>query len=242
MEQKLGFTDKPSANLCLNCHQGRESTVSVNRVIGDAGDDVVVEGLSFRNVHYFAAGATVFGTEVKGVYEYEGKEYAGQLVHVAGFTTCVDCHDVHGLEVKTETCQGCHQTADLEAIRLKLVEDYDGDGATEGIYGEVETLTEKLYEALKEKSVEQGNPLVYDSHAYPYFFNDTNANGVADPEETTVPNGYKSWTPRLLKAAYNLQYALKDPGAFAHNPTYILQVLFDSIEDVGGDVTGLVRP
>ena len=35
---------------------------------------------------------------------------------------------------------------------------------------------------------------------------------------------------------------MKDPGAYAHNPTYILQVLYDSIEDVGGDVTSLVRP
>ena len=145
--------------------------------------------------------------------------------------------------MKAETCQGCHQTPNPENIRIKLVADYDGDGdATEGIFGEVETLTEKLYEALKEKSVEQGNPLVYDAHAYPYFFNDTNANGTGDTEEINVPNGYKSWTPRLLKAAYNLQYAMKDPGAYAHNGTYILQVLYDAIQDVGGDLTGLVRP
>ncbi len=239
---KVGFAEKPSANLCLNCHQGRESTVSVDRAIGEAGDDDVVEGLSFRNVHYFAAGATMFGTDVKGVYEYEGKTYAGLNVHVAGFSTCVDCHDIHGLEVKTQTCQGCHQTEDPKTIRIKLLEDYDGDGATEGVYGEVETLIEKLYEALKEKSLEQGNPLVYDSHTYPYFFNDTNTNGEADPDEASYGNGFESWSPRLLRAAYNFQYAMKDPGAFAHNPTYILQVLYDSIENVGGDVTGLVRP
>ncbi|PKO05534.1 MAG: hypothetical protein CVU41_11500 [Chloroflexi bacterium HGW-Chloroflexi-3] len=239
---KLGFADKPSANLCLNCHQGRESTVSVNRVIGTNSPDVVVEGLSFRNVHYFAAGATMFGTDAKGVYEYEGKTYAGLNVHVAGFSTCVDCHDIHGLEVKAQTCQGCHQTDDPKTIRIKLVEDYDGDGATEGIAGEVATLIEKLYESIKVYSVEQGNPLVYDAHTYPYFFKDTNANGEVDSDEASYANGYKSWTPRLLRAAYNYQYAMKDPGAFAHNPTYILQVLFDSIKDIGGDVTGLVRP
>jgi len=239
---KLGFTDKPSANLCLNCHQGRESTVSVNRVIGDTGDDVVKEGLSFRNVHYFAAGATMFGTDAKGVYEYEGKTYAGQNVHVAGFSTCVDCHDVHGLEVKALTCQGCHQTADPKTIRLKLVEDYDGDAATEGIYGEVETLAEKLYAAILEKSAEVGTPLVYDAHSHPYFFIDTNGDGITDADEVNSDNRFATWTPRLLKAAYNYQYAMKDPGAYAHNPTYILQVLYDSIENVGGDLTGLVRP
>ena len=176
------------------------------------------------------------------MYEYEGKTYAGQNAHVAGFSTCVDCHDVHGLNVKTQTCQGCHQTDNPDTIRLTLTEDYDGDGATEGIAGEVETLIEKLYESIKDYSVKQGNPLVYDSHTYPYYFNDTNANGEVDSDEASYANGYKSWTPRLLRAAYNYQYAMKDPGAFAHNPTYILQVLFDSIEDVGGDVTGLVRP
>lgn len=239
---KVGFTDKPSANLCLNCHQGRESTVSVNRAIGDAGDDVVVEGLSFRNVHYFAAGATLFGTDAKGVYEYEGKTYAGQYAHVVGFSTCVDCHDVHGLDVKAQTCQGCHQTDDPTTIRMTLTEDYDGDGATEGIAGEVDTLIDLLYAAILEKSTDGGTPLVYDSHSHPYFFNDTNTNGEADPDEATRENAFVSWTPRLLRAAYNYQYAMKDPGAFAHNPTYILQVLYDSIQDVGGDVTGLVRP
>lgn len=239
---EVGFTDKPSANLCLNCHQGRESTVSVDRAIGEAGDDDVVEGLSFRNVHYFAAGATLFGTDAKGVYEYEGKTYAGQYAHVVGFSTCVDCHDVHGLNVKAQTCQGCHQTDNPENIRMTLTEDYDGDGATEGIAGEVETLIDLLYEAIKEYSAEQDNPLVYESHAYPYFFSDTNGNGEADPDEASYANGFKGWTPRLLRAAYNFQYAMKDPGAFAHNPTYILQVLYDSIEDVGGDVTNLVRP
>jgi hypothetical protein len=71
---------------------------------------------------------------------------------------------------------------------------------------------------------------------------DTNENGVADAEEVNRSNAFASWTPRLLRAAYNYQYAMKDPGAYAHNPTYILQVLYDSIENVGGDVTGLVRP
>lgn len=239
---QIGFTEKPSANLCLNCHQGQESTVSVNRAIGDAGDDVVVEGLSFKNVHYFAAGATLFGTEAKGVYEYEGKTYAGQYTHVVGFSTCVDCHDVHALDVKVQTCQGCHQTDDPTNIRMTSTDDYDGDGATEGLAGEVETMVDLLYEAIKAYTVDQDNPIVYDSHSYPYFFSDTNGNGEVDPDEANYANSFKGWTPRLLRAAYNFQYAMKDPGAYAHNPTYILQVLYDSIEDVGGDVTNLVRP
>ena len=52
---------------------------------------------------------------------------------------------------------------------------------------------------------------------YPYFFNDNNGNGEADKDEAKFPNRYKSWTPRLMKAAYNYQFVTKDPGAFAHN-------------------------
>ena len=58
---------------------------------------------------------------------------------------------------------------------------------------------------------------------------------------------YTEWTPRLLRAAYNYQYAQKDPGLFAHNPDYAAQFLYDSLEDLaaGGvkvDMTGMVRP
>jgi hypothetical protein len=53
---------------------------------------------------------------------------------------------------------------------------------------------------------------------------------------------FSSWTSLLLKAAFNYQYSIKDPGAFTHNPKYIIQILIDSIEAVGGDVTMYTRP
>jgi len=234
---KLGFEDAPNANLCLNCHQGRESTSSVDKAIGTLKADEVSENLRFRNVHYFAAGATLFGTDAKGVYEYAGKTYKGVNVHATGFSTCVNCHDPHGLTVKTAACSGCHTTTDPKTIRMTSVADYDGDGdVKEGIAGEIETLAEKLYAAIVAKS--GAAPLVYSASAYPYWFADANANGAIDDGE----EGYAAWTPRLLKAAYNYQYVQKDPGAFAHNGIYIMQVLYDSIQDVGGSTTGLVRP
>ncbi|MHC4520313.1 MAG: polyheme membrane-associated cytochrome C, partial [Planctomycetota bacterium] len=89
-------------------------------------------------------------------------------------------------------------------------------------------------------------PIVYDSYAYPFFFNDSNANGEVDEGEASDGNRYQNWTPRLLRAAYNYQYAEKDPGAFAHNGHYMIQVLYDSLEDIGTqvavDMTGMVRP
>ena len=58
---------------------------------------------------------------------------------------------------------------------------------------------------------------------------------------------YTTFSPRLLKAAYNYQYSQKDPGLFAHNLAYGAQILYDSMEDLkaGGakvDLTGMTRP
>ncbi|MCC6188392.1 MAG: polyheme membrane-associated cytochrome C, partial [Anaerolineales bacterium] len=55
--------------------------------------------------------------------------------------------------------------------------------------------------------------------------------------------GYASWTPGLLRAAYNYQYAQKDPGAFAHNGKYIIQILYDSLSGVGAEgISAYTRP
>jgi len=240
-------TDDPDSNLCLNCHQGRESTVSLNRTIGDVADDDLDDSLRFRNIHYFAAGASLFGGEAKGAYEYDGAEYVGRNEHVAKFDTCIECHGTHTLEVQIEDCSNCHEnvevTEDLQDIRSTEV-DFDGDGdLEEGIYNEVMTLNDALYAAMLDYSSNvAGAGIVYESHSYPYFFTDLNGNGVADPDEAVRANGYATWTPTLLRAAYNYQYAAKDPGAYAHNPLYIIQVLYDSIDGIGGDTSGMTRP
>jgi hypothetical protein len=234
----------PNTNLCLNCHQGRSSTVQVNQSVGDMDADTVSEDLGFINVHYFAAGATLFGNETQGAYQYDGKEYAGRNAHVEAYSNCTQCHSTHMLEVKAEECSTCHAgVEDLADIRMDST-DYDGDGDTSGgIATEINGMTEALYACMQGYAAETaGTPIVYDSHAYPYFFTDSNANGEPDPDEANYGNQYATWTPALLKAAYNFQYAQKDPGAAAHNAKYVLQALYDSIEDLGCDVSGMTRP
>jgi ferredoxin len=237
----------PETNLCLNCHQGRESGADVDNLIGDADADTVSESLRFLNVHYFAAGATRYGGEVNGAYQYEGKEYAGFFDHSNSMNECNDCHATHSLEVDAAACAECHEQVeeggDVRDIRY-YDDDLDGDGdVEEGMAYEIETMLEVLYTQLQAYAADEvGTPIVYDSHSHPYFFTDTNGNGEPDPDETTGENQYNTWTPRLLRAAYNYQYVQKDPGAFVHNGVYITQVLQDSIEDLGGDVSGMLRP
>ena len=235
------------ANLCLECHQGRQSTAALNARIGKNEDDKVPEKkLSFANVHYFAAGASLFGNDAQVAYQYADKEYVGQNKHAPGFDTCTGCHSAHELELSLEKCTACHAGVKSAAdIRFSST-DLDGDkDVKEPIKAEITALEEKLLTAMQAyaKTVAKAD-IVYDANAYPYFFADANANGKIDKGEAA----YTEWTPRLLKAAYNYQFAQKDPGGFAHNPKYIGQILFDSLESLSGaaglkvDMTGLTRP
>lgn len=244
-------TGDPDSNLCLNCHQGRQAGTDVDALVGDLDANTVGENLRFLNVHYFAAGATLFGAQANGAYQYPDQEYAGRFEHVGAYDTCIECHNTHALEVEVEACSNCHEGVDtFESLRtIKVPEDdtfvdYDGDGdAEEGIAMEVETMHQMLYTAMQEYAAGTvGTALVYDAHSYPYFFVDTNENGQPDPDEANFGNQYGTWTPRLLRAAYNYQYVAKDPGAFAHNGEYAIQILYDSLNALGADVSGMVRP
>ncbi|MBI5824014.1 MAG: hypothetical protein HZB18_08315 [Chloroflexi bacterium] len=219
-------------NLCISCHMGRESTTSVNNALKGKDADVVDAKIRFKNIHYFAAGATIFGGDVQGAYQYEGKAYVGQNMHAdenGKMNKCQDCHDVHALEPKVESCETCHDTTDPTTVREGEI-DYDGDGdVTEGIKGEVDTLAEALFAQLQTYAAANGGAVEYKSGAYPYFFG---ADGKA----------YATWTPRMLRAAFNYQYSQKDGGVYVHNPKYIIQIMIDSIEDLGGDVSAYTRP
>lgn len=243
----LTFGEGKESNLCIVCHQGRSSTPTVNRALGDKPADTVDDTIRFSNIHYFAAGATIFGNDAQGAYVFDGKEYVGPHPHVAqaGFE-CKSCHDVHALDVKVETCAGCHggssDPTDPDTYRIDAT-DWDGDGdTTEGVKSEIASFGERLYAGLQAYAKDKGTPLVYDSHSYPYFFVDADENGEPDVNAEGGLVGYNAWTPNLLKSAYNYQYWQKDPGNFAHNAKFMLQILYDSIENVGGDVAGLTRP
>ena len=230
---------------CMQCHQGRQSTPQVDAAIETAAveDDVASEDLGFKNVHYFAAGATLYGSQVKGGYEYAEKYFDGKFDHEIGYDSCIKCHDVHSLELKIDQCATCH-AGDVDDYRMPgSTGDYDGDGnVEEGVKAEIEGLQELVYAALQAYALDTlGTGIIYDSHSYPYFFVDTNENGEADEDEVNYGNKYAAWSPRLLRAAYNYQYSLKDPGAFAHNAKYIVGLLYESAADLGADVEGLAR-
>ena len=230
---------------CMQCHQGRQSTPDVDETLAGLEPDVVSQDLGFINVHYAIAAATLWGGDVQVGYQYSGKSYVGRFEHVADYDTCIECHDPHTTFRNPDQCSPCHlnvvNEADLREIRESEV-DYDGDGAVdEPILSEVTAFHEGLLTAIQAYAEEIiGEPIIYDGDTFPYFFNDP------DGGEVTFADRYTSWTPRLVRAAYNYHYVHEDPGAYTHNAGYVLQLLYDSAEDLGQAVPvavdGFVRP
>ncbi|NBD36799.1 MAG: polyheme membrane-associated cytochrome C [Chloroflexi bacterium] len=230
--------EEPSGNSdCMQCHQGRQATTTVNEAIAGLDLDTVSEALGFINVHYAIAAATQLGDEAQIGYQYAEKSYVGRYEHAEDYSTCVECHDPHSTSINPDTCSPCHLNVvdndDLRDIRQDPV-DYDGDGDTdEPIADEIAKLHESLYAALQDYAATViGTPIVYDGSAFPYYFIDLNANGVADSDEVNYGNRYVTWTPRLVRTVYNYNYVLGDHGAYAHNPRYVLQLLYDGLEDL----------
>ena len=238
------YEHQSSSGTCLSCHQGRASADTVNAATAALeNDDTVSADLRFINIHY-APAALAMGADARGGFEYPGREYAGRFAHVEGFDTCVGCHEPHSTQVKVETCSACHGDVALADIRLGLP-DVDGDGdISEGAAAEIHTLHDALGEAIIAYAEDHGGPIAY-AKGFPYFFSDLNGNGQVDEDERRRDNGYVAFTARLLRATYNYQAVATAPNAWAHNPRYAAQLLFDSIEDLNANapvVTDGQRP
>jgi hypothetical protein len=227
---------------CVQCHQGRASTDRVEEAIEGLPLDQVSDELGFINVHYLVSAATQAGAQARGAYQYAGKAYAGPYAHTPGLRACHECHDPHSTRIDPDACSPCHLNVvdyeDLRAIRTSGV-DADGDGdTTEGIAAEIDALHEGLYRAIQDYAAQViGTPILYAEGQFPYFFVDSDGDGEIDEGEAAFPNRYATWTPRLVRTAYNYHYVYGDPGCFAHNPSYVLQFLHDSLVDLGERVS-----
>jgi hypothetical protein len=235
----------------MQCHQGRVSALTVDQAIADLPDDSISRKLGFIDVHYRIAAATHMGSEVKGAYQYDGQDYAKRFRHVRGLSSCTGCHDPHSLLVNARACSPCHVNVvddrDLGSIRVDSV-DWDGDGnSKEGVADEIDSLQQLLYGALQDyaESVIR-MPIVYGTGVFPYFYVDSDGDGQFGSEERRFSNRYALWTPRLVRTAYNYHFVQGDPGSYAHNSRYILQILYDSLRDLSErvpvDMSAMSRP
>jgi predicted CXXCH cytochrome family protein len=194
----------------IGCHDPHSTEVRFDKCVG-----------CHAGVTDVAAGREV--VDVVG-YEYDGKTYAGPLVHQGG-TQCTSCHDPVGshhtfriADAWATSCQGCHADAggDPQKIRLVHTADYDGEGnATEPLSAEIDGLAARLLAAMQAVAA-----LCYDPVTYPYFFKDLDGNKQCSAAEKVATNGFSAFTPALMKASFNYQFSRKEPGAWAHNFDY----------------------
>lgn len=217
---------------CATCHQGRASGARVAQATADMPDDSPNPELRFVNPHYKIALAVNLGGYGALGYQYEGRSYSGRFNHARPVETCVACHDPHRLTVAESTCLTCHDTGDARAVRISR-QSHDGSGdLSKGIYEDIQSNARLLMALMQDYAAQvAGVGLVYDGSRYPYFFADANGDDRADEAEGR-PVAYAAFTPRLLRAAYNWKFVDADPGAHVHNPHYVLELLYDSIEDL----------
>ncbi len=217
---------------CITCHQGRAAGTSVSKAVADLPDDEPSDQLRFINPHYALAAVTSLGGYGGLGYHYPGKAYTGRFLHAKPVSTCLSCHDPHSLEVTQDTCLMCHQTGEPGDIRISR-QSHDGSGdVTKGIRADIQANSDRLMTMMQAYAGEViGTPIVYNGARYPYFFADSNGDGLIDEVEGSAVS-YNSWSPRLLKAAYNWKAVNADGGIHVHNPHYALELLYDSMESL----------
>jgi hypothetical protein len=146
----------------------------------------------------------------------------------------------------TTLCHVDNPTIDSMTPAFRPEDDWDNNPATKP-KAEVDVFAARLYAAIQAYCAAAADSMTppagasytaYLGTQYPYWFKDTNKNGVVDAGETSS----MKFDSKSLRASYNYQFYQKEPGAWAHHNAYIVQVLYDSIEDLGGDLTGLTRP
>ena len=167
-----------------------------------------------------------------------------------GGTQCTSCHDPKGshhtfqiTDAWDGSCKTCHADAngDPKLIRQVHLDDYDGDGnSQETLAAEIDGLAARVLTAMRGATTAP-RPC-YAPGVYPYFFKDADGDGACSAAEAVAANAFSAWTPALVKAAYNYQLSRTDPGAWAHNFAYMGELLYDSVVDLGGDVSKLTRP
>lgn len=255
-----GTDDQDDSYLCMTCHQGRESTLTVDAF---NPSPTATFTLSFRNVHYLPAGGTQYGNRAAVAYQYAGQSYAPPWNHGTTYSgaypqpanrraRCAFCHmqsGSHSFEpLITTECIDCHGDVTIDTITpaFRPEDNWDNNTATKP-KAEVAVFAERLYAAIQAYCAAAADSAMpptgasytaYNGVSYPYWFKDSNKNGVIDTGETSAMR----FDSKSLRAAFNYQFYQKEPGAWAHNNAYIVQVLYDSIEDLGGDLTGLTRP
>ena len=220
------YPDLGKSNVCMGCHLGRE----IGQTVANDTDADGTRG--FVNSHYLAAGAIVFG---EAGYEFAGKTYTKTFQgHAAagasdGKGPCVTCHmtstEAHAFEVVTKDATGA-----VTGIATTSCNSCHGDMNAAWL----EERKEAYHAALENLNIALQSKGIYFQARNPYFFVGP---GATDPSYTTwaAPYGFDAWK-NVMGAAFNYNLLEHDPGSYAHNRSYALQLIADSIDFIADGV------
>ena len=257
--QTIQLDRTANATICVYCHQGRESGLTLYSTKLAPG--TTISG-SFFNPHYLGTAAMLWGANA---YEYAGKTYSVNAAHQSA--NCPTCHmsnatadnkngghtwvpnvaacntsDCHGGSLGPVAAKSGSASPDVDSYRASSdTNNYTGEpgGETLSIAQSIQSLEKKLITLLQTKGI------FYDDLTYPYFF--------ADAGHT---QSFTAWTPATYKAAFNLSFIVKglpsgatsqtlvpNASGAVHNYKYCIQLLLDSYADLNGaTLAGATRP
>lgn len=203
--------------ICIFCHQGRESGLTLFRSRLAPGK--TANG-RFFNPHYLGTAAMLWGANG---YEYTGKSYSVNAAHQTA--NCNGCHmenetedaqfGGHSWNANVASCNtsACHGGGAAPAVAAETdslapdvadyrmtsdTNDYDGNGTVDPIAVEITALENRLIALLA------ANGIYFNDVSYPYFFN------APFPSTTGFENwGTATGGTSAFKAAFNLQFVVK---------------------------------
>jgi hypothetical protein len=238
--------------------------------------DAQLVGATYQSPHELGAAATFIGADAAGYYQYpvtydptpKTSPYKNQASHSPYI--CTDCHDAHALAIPSTfdcSAQSCHNihagTSDqtMAGLKLKTGRWYLG-GTDQGAYQNYVQMKGYLYTAIQQYALAKGNVgagtnVICFNESDPSHLDFFVGTAVGQNDGTcpsSTPWGQAgsntAYTPRLLRAVYNYKFLVQDPGAWAHNPKYVTDIMYDAIRDLNMGIpvanqinmTGWTRP
>jgi len=227
----VGTSDGTSAgqyqagNACIWCHKSRKDVT--NYIL--AGTNSIT---STTWGPHEGPDADVYSG--KGGYEYIPKAYSTSTHSTSLKKGCVNCHmppvaenggiGNHSFYPQLSACKNCHATATS----------FDVNGGQSKVKVELQSLRVKLNSLLL-LTRDGLNPLSSSDLSDANFALDESLPASAAPTRPAVQGP-------TAGALYNYFVMARASALGVHNPSYTGQILYDSIEAVGGDLTGLIRP
>jgi hypothetical protein len=225
------ITNAGAGAFCMNCHQGRNGSVTNSTVQYPTAKPTWAGGNSF-GPHDGPQSEMLEGVNAVTY----GKVIPSSGHRLALTNTCVECHmqtvaatdpaflqagghtfhmtynvvtnGVTNTVDKVDVCVQCH--GPIKSFDMVLV-DYNGDGIIEGVQTEVQHLLDRLSTLLP------------------------NSSGVVDGLVKTSISTTTNWASKYLNGAYNWQFVNNDGSKGVHNRAYAVGLLKASIGDLTGD-------